>query len=138
MVSFLPLHAAINKQLTSDAALKALVYKSAKHRGVYDHVPDDAPKPYVVIGEPYETDFDVKHGQTVDTQITLHAWSAQAGKTEAYKILEAVSHALAASFVVVGYRVDNVKKVTTRVFDDIDGVLRHGVLTLEYTLTKTN
>lgn len=136
MVSFLSLHAAIYKQLVNDDALKALVYKSAKYRGVYDAVPADAPKPYVVIGEPYETDFDVKHGQTVDTQITLHVWSAQAGKTEAYKILEAVSNALAASFVVQHYRVDRVKKLTTRVFDDIDGVLRHGVLTLEYTLTK--
>lgn len=138
MVSFLSLHTAIYKQLVNDAAVKTLVFFDSEHRGVYDHVPDDAPKPYVVIGEPYETDFDVKHGQTVDAQITLHVWSAQAGKTETYKILEVVSHALAASFVVQNYRVDNVKKVTTRVFDDIDGVLRHGVLTLEYTLTKTN
>lgn len=136
MVSFLNLHIAINQRLVNDAAVRSLVYKSEQLRGVYDHVPSDAPKPYVVIGEPLETDFDVKHGQTVDTQITLHTWSNKPGKTESYKLLQAIQDALKPKLAVTGYKVECVTRVTCRVFDDIDGVLRHGVLTLEYTLTK--
>jgi len=136
MVSFLALHTAVYQRLVNDAAVKALVYKDTKFKGVYDAVPNDVPFPYIVIGEPSETDFDVKLKETVETSLTIHTWSDKAGKTESYKLLQAVSDALAAFLIVTNYEVDYVKKVHTSVFDDIDGVLRHGVLTLEYTLTK--
>ncbi len=136
MVSFLALHTAVYQRLVNDAALKALVYKDTKFKGVYDAVPNDAPLPYIVIGEPNESDFDIKLKETIETSLTIHTWSDKAGKTESYKLLQAVSDALSAFLVVAGYEVEYVKKVRTNVFDDIDGVLRHGVLTLEYTLTK--
>lgn len=136
MVSFLALHTAVYQRLVNDAAVKALVYKDTKFKGVYDALPNDVPFPYIVIGEPSETDFDVKLKETVETLLTIHTWSDKAGKTESYKLLQAVSDALAAFLIVMNYEVDYVKKVRTSVFDDIDGVLRHGVLTFEYTLTK--
>lgn len=136
MVSFLALHTAVYQRLVNDAAVKALVYKDTKFKGVYDAVPNDAPFPYIVIGEPSESDFDVKLKETVETSLTIHTWSDKTGKTESYKLLQAVSDALSAFLIVTSYEVDYVKKVRTSVFDDIDGVLRHGVLTLEYTLTK--
>jgi len=136
VVSFLALHTAVYQRLVNDAALKALVYKDTKFKGVYDAVPNDAPLPYIVIGEPNESDFDIKLKETIETSLTIHTWSDKAGKTESYKLLQAVSDALSAFLVVAGYEVEYVKKVRTNVFDDIDGVLRHGVLTLEYTLTK--
>lgn len=136
MVSFLALHTAVYQRLVNDAALKALVYKDTKFKGVYDAVPNDAPLPYIVIGEPNESDFDIKLKETIETSLTIHTWSDKAGKTESYKLLQAVSDALSAFLVVAGYEVEYVKKVRTNVFNDIDGVLRHGVLTLEYTLTK--
>lgn len=135
MVSFLALHTAVYQRLVNDAAVKALVYKDTKFKGVYDAVPNDAPFPYIVIGEPAETPFSVKQGDTVETSLAIHTWSNKAGKTESYKLLQAVSDALAAFLIVTNYEVDYVKKVRTSVFDDIDGVLRHGVLTYEYTLT---
>lgn len=140
-MSFEALFDAVYARLLGDATLKQLVYTpmtktSRTFNGVYDSVPENAPFPYVVIGEPTETDFDVKLQETVETTLTIHTWSKTPGKLESYKLLEAVSNALRAFLIVEGYTLEDVKKQRTAVFDDIDGVLRHGVLTLEYTLTK--
>lgn len=140
-MSFEALFDAVYLRLLNDTALKELVYKpktstTKAFNGVYDSVPENAPFPYVVIGEPTETDFDVKLQETVETTLTIHTWSKTPGKLESYKLLEAVSNALRAFLIVEGYTLEDVKKQRTAVFDDIDGVLRHGVLTLEYTLTK--
>lgn len=142
MTAFYELFAAVYDKLIGDETIKKLVYKpktgkmTRDYAGVYDSVPDNAPFPYIVIGEPLETDFGVKLKTTYETSLTIHTWSDKAGKTESFALIEAVSNALAASLFVENYRVEDMKVTTRRIFDDIDGVLRHGVYTVEYTLTK--
>ncbi|GAA2609608.1 DUF3168 domain-containing protein [Actinomadura fulvescens] len=94
-----PTQAAIYAALTSDLLLMDMV------NGVYDGVPEDVPRPYVLLGDAIETP-DNAHGafgrQTVQT---LHAWSDYHGYAEvnaiAYRLQQLLDHQ---PLVIAGHR----------------------------------
>ena len=56
--------------------------------GVYDEVPEDVVKPYVVIGESYSIPDNAHDRRRWRTVITLHVWSEQHGFAEAVGIAD--------------------------------------------------
>ncbi|OGD18841.1 MAG: hypothetical protein A2Y70_00620 [Candidatus Aminicenantes bacterium RBG_13_64_14] len=54
---------------------------------VYDHVPDDAPYPFVAIGEAYSTNSSAKGESVWRTTTTIHVYSRYSGMAEAKTIV---------------------------------------------------
>src|SRR5690606_30003967 len=50
---------------------------------VYDDVPENAPFPYVVIGDDVSAAFDDDCGSGADSMVTIHVWSTYPGRAEA-------------------------------------------------------
>ncbi len=125
-----PLQKAIFQRLSSDSTLSGMV------TGVFDQVPENQPYPYVVIGEPNELPFDTKNTFGEEISLVIHVWSKYPGKKEAYNILGACQQALAKKLTVDGFRLLKVDRAGKQVFDDIDPVIKHGVLRMRYTISK--
>jgi truncated hemoglobin YjbI len=125
--SLLPLQKAIYDRLSGDATLNNII------TGVYDQVSADAVFPYVSIGEDNMTPRGTKNYNGENITTTLHCWSDYPGKKEAKQILDLMLQALTntplelSGFSLVLSKVDQM-----RVFTDIDGTTRHGVLVLRY------
>jgi len=58
--------------------------------GVFDEVPEDTLKPYVVIGEAYETPDNSHDRKGRRTVVTVHVWSDQQGFKEAVEIADRI------------------------------------------------
>lgn len=125
-----PLQQAVFQRLSSDPVLSGMV------TGVFDHVPENQPFPYVVIGEPSELPFDTKSTFGEEISLVLHVWSDYAGKKEAYNILAACQKALAYRLEVDGFKLLKVERAGKQVFDDIDPRIKHGVLRMRYTINN--
>lgn len=78
----LPMQQAIYARLTEDAAFTALV----SGKGVYDHVPEDKPFDFVVLGEVYELPDNDHEGFGSHVVPTLHIWTEARGFTPALTI----------------------------------------------------
>lgn len=138
-LAFIPTQTAVFSRLMANESVTNLVKQTIndkQYKGIYDYVPDDAPYPYIVIGEPRTDPFAVKNSDVVDVYITLHIWSNYKGKKQAYDILAACHEAFLYKLDITGYTVNKTSWSDARVFNDIDGVLRHGVLTLKFNLEK--
>ena len=95
--------------------------------------------PYIVIGEdtgrPWDTD-DVLGSQVF---ISLHVWSRYAGKKEVKAIMRDCYDALnrqASNLSAPGFRFVDCLFDFAEVFDEIDGVTRHGVCRFKLTVEK--
>lgn len=87
--------------------------------------------PYVQIGETQTLDDDVVGRAGVEEFLTLHIWSRYRGQIEVKSIAAAIETDLhASSLIVEGFETVDVFIRDLRVFDDPDGLTRHGVLTL--------
>lgn len=85
------LQAAIYTRLTGFAALTALIGANK----VYDHVPQTAAAPYVVIGDDTAADWSTKTTNGWDVTITIHVWDFEkAGRKSVKAILSAIYDAL--------------------------------------------
>lgn len=141
---FRELQKALFQRLTTDAALLSLlaVNEDEGHTGVYDHITEETPFPYIVIGEPsMNLDNDVKIEEIVEETILLHIWhnqqtSNQYGNTVVYEILSAIHNALAYELLLPNYKVMEVRPTQPRVFDDIDNIRKHGVISFTFKLIK--
>jgi hypothetical protein len=71
--------------LTGDATLVGLV-----PGGIWDHVPQDPPWPYVRIGELHEVPRDTSGVQRRKVTVVIHAWSQYRGRAEALAIVDRV------------------------------------------------
>lgn len=58
--------------------------------GVFDEVPEGTNKPYVVVGEAYETPDNSHDRKGRRTVITIHVWSDQQGFKEAVGIADRI------------------------------------------------
>lgn len=80
---FTPVQAAVYAKLTGDATLTSTL--GGPH--VYDgEAPENAPRPYVLIGESIETPDDAHGMFGRQTVMTIHVWSDYAGFSEANAI----------------------------------------------------
>jgi len=134
---FLELQTAVYQMLSNDASLLNLV------TGVYDHVTEQTPFPYVYLGEPLlDIDREVKIEDIAEETIAIHVYhnqetSGEYGNAKVYEILDAVHEALKYKIELPSYEIMQVTPREPRVFDDIDNVQKHGVITYKYKLLKT-
>lgn len=119
----LALQTAIRAVLLGDGDLAALV------SGVYDHVPEGAEFPYVVLGRDITSSPDNTHATLGRrTIVPVHVWSTYAGSAEVVEILDRIQTLLDhQALTVPGQRVTSVLHETTQVLDDPDPDIRHGV-----------
>jgi len=116
---------AIFAKLGADAAVKALIGDPAR---IYDHIPDAPTFPYVGIGEAFSDQFDTKSWDGMDQDVVLHVWSRYRGKKEAKQIMGAIHDALNKQpLTVTGHNFVLCQFTFGQVFDDPDGLSRHGV-----------
>lgn len=115
-----PLQQAIFARLTNDAILSNMI------TAVYDEVEEGALLPYVQIGDDTINPYDTKTNYGEDATVTLHAWSAGPGKTEAKRIMDAILQAMTGNpLVVEGFTVEGVEREFLETFND--GQAYHGV-----------
>lgn len=123
--------------LAADTALTDLLAGSP---GIYDHVPPDAPAPYLVIGETTVTDWDTDDSRGLEAEATIHVWSEYRGRFETKQIQDAVYNVLhrATALTVSGADVVDVFQTYADTEVDPDGMTRHGVQRITITLEATN
>ena len=104
---------------------------------VFDAVPDNQPKPYVVIGDDTITEFDQDGVIGFDCTITLHVWSDYNGRAEV-KTLQGQCFNLLnrAELTVTGYNLLGCNHEFSDSFLETNGVTRHGVQRYRLLLTS--
>lgn len=127
----LELQEAIYARLNETAALKAIA------DAVYDHVPQDAAFPYVVVGEDLATPANVDDSLDTDHVAQVHTWSRYRGRTETKQIQQTVYNALHRKPLTV----ENANYVDCNMeseesFLDDDGLTRHGVQLFRFFLDE--
>lgn len=95
---------------------------------VYDHVPDSAAFPYVVIGDITEAPNDTMGKTGRDMTVTVHSWSQAKGFKQVMQIQDRVDDLLDRwSPTVSGWSAVQMLQEFFETFRDPDGVTRHGV-----------
>lgn len=121
------LQQALHQELTSDAALVALL--GGPH--VWDHVPRWASYPFVSIGITSERDWSTGSDVGGEHIVTLHVWSKAAGRHETDAITAAVRSVLHdAPLDLPGYRLVNLRHELTDARREADNEHYHGVVRL--------
>ncbi len=124
----LVLHRAVLEVLRADAELGVLLGGAR----VYDRPPRRLRPPYVTLGEIVSRDrntFDARGERHV---VTLHAWSEQGGRRQAFEIVGRMDAVLDdAPLALDGHRLVEVRTVFRSVVRMRDGRLFHGILRLE-------
>ncbi|MFR9807065.1 DUF3168 domain-containing protein [Pseudonocardia sp. RS010] len=106
---------------------------------IYDEPPEDAPKPYVVLGELDEQADDAHDRQGIDAGITLHVWSAYRGFREIAGIFVQLDTALDRKPIEIPGLVDvSIAAVSKTLQRDPDPDLRHGVARYRIWATTTD
>jgi len=116
---------------------KALVQRWGNDKrlpNVYDHVPNNASKPYIAIGEPIVTPLETKTSYFEEIPFTHHIYSDYSGKKETYDIMNDMLKSLSSAplqiegvFYLQKYTVEQVNVIT-----DIDNTTYHGILRIRY------
>ena len=111
--------------LAGAAPLTGLIGNDA----IYDHVPQDAAFPYVVIDETRLADWSTGTEPGSEHLLTLHVWSRYQGKRETYQIADAIRAALdEADLSLEDNRLINLRHQFSDLRRDPDGETYHGVL----------
>lgn len=140
---FIPLQKAIYQRLISDNQLSTLLAKDENNLGIYDYITEDTPFPYIVIGEPTLEEEQIKANEAFDVSVTLHVWhnqqeSGNYGNYVPYTIINVIHNIFKYNRLEVeGYEVVRLQFREPKVFDDIDNVLKHGVITLKFVLKRS-
>lgn len=99
--------------------------------GIYSPAPQDAPLPYVEIGDSDSVVADVQGRKGNDETLTIHVWTAPGSFGPAKQIISKIRDALHSKNLTVSGRSAAFAVVSsTRVFSDLDGASIHGVVTL--------
>jgi hypothetical protein len=117
------LQMALHQSLTMPGALMDQI------TGVFDHVPQDQPMPYVVIGDDVMSDWSAKAFSASDHRLTIHIWSRMPGRREARQLIELVQAQLAAQTPAPsGFSLVSLRFVQAAVLGDADGLTQHGII----------
>lgn len=96
---------------------------------IYDHVPQDASFPYVVIGEGTATQWDTDDSTGSDATVTIHTWSRYRGRKEVKEMQRQIYNALHRyDLPVTGLNTVTVEWEHSETLLDPDGLTRHGIL----------
>ena len=128
----LELQKAIFTKLDGDAVLKS------KITGIFDHVPQGQPFPYVVIGDDQAEDFDDNRGTGFEVEATIHVWARDhRGRATVKAVLADIYRLLHRQpLTVVGaHHVGSFQEFTDS-FREPDGATFHGLTRVLITLEK--
>lgn len=118
--SLWPIQQAIYSTLTGDAILVGMI------TGVFDHVPENQPFPYVTMGEGTEVPFRTFGRNGSETTLTMHIWSQYEGFKEALDILSRMNDLLDDQpLAVAGYSTVLLLFEHADTMLDSDGITRH-------------
>lgn len=118
-----PLQQAVFSRLNGDTALVTTLGAD-----VYDHVPDAAAFPYVVIGNVTEGPRDTMGRTGRDLDVTIHVWSQYQGMKQVKEIQNRVDELLDRwAPTVTGWNATQMQQELFETFMDQDGITRHGV-----------
>ncbi|MEX6723395.1 DUF3168 domain-containing protein [Parapedomonas caeni] len=113
---------AVYDTLRADPGLMAAV------TGVFDHVPDGQPLPYVQVGENLVSDWSAKDFTGREHRLSVHVWSHYPGQAQARALLDLVDAALEhAPALLDGHRLVGLRFLAARVLRDADGETHHGI-----------
>jgi hypothetical protein len=111
--------------LAADGALLALLGGAR----LYDHVPQNAALPFVVIDQAQLRDWSTGTERGSEHALMLHVWSRHEGKREVYEIADAVREVLdGAALTLSDHRLINLGHQFSDLKRDPDGETYHGVL----------
>lgn len=120
-----PIQKAIYARLSGDEELRGLA------KGVFDHVPEKAPMPYVVVGEAIEAPDDTLDSFGADTLAGVHVWTRARGFVEGNTIAGRVMALLDRqhrALAVEGHRVVAVRFRQEQPVKDPDPEIRHVIV----------
>lgn len=124
--SQLAVQASLVAALQADSSVTGLLASGAA--SVLDHVPQNTPFPYLVVGEATTAAFDSKTEDGMDQLISLHSWSTHSGLSEIKAIMASVVDTLdRASLSVTGHDLVDISFVSSEAKLEKYGVTRHGI-----------
>lgn len=110
--------------LAADAPLTTLIGEA-----LYDHVPQNAAFPYIVIDQMQVRDWSTGTERGSEHILMLHIWSRYDGKREAYEVADAVREVLdGAELTLEDNRLINLAHQYSDLKRDPDGETYHGVM----------
>lgn len=119
------LQKAVFETLAADATLASLLGGAS----IYDHVPQDAAFPFVVLDQTRIADWSTGTEPGAEHQLTLHVWSCYRGKAESYAIADTIREALdEAALPLAENRLVNLRHQFSDLRRDADGETWHAVL----------
>lgn len=118
-----PLQQSVYTRLNADTELVTTLGAA-----VYDHVPDSAAFPYVVIGDATEAPRDTMARTGRDVTLTVHLWSQTKGMKQVDEIADRVDDLLDRwAPTVTGWSATTMLREFYENMRDPDGMTRHGV-----------
>jgi hypothetical protein len=122
------LQQAIYAELSGDAALTTALGASGR---IYDHAPRSAAFPYIAFGSITTRDWSTGDEAGEEHTLVLTAWSRETGKRETVAIVAAVRARLHdQSLTLVGYRLVNLRHVSSEIRREPDGQSVRGTIRL--------
>ncbi|MEQ1887566.1 MAG: DUF3168 domain-containing protein [Alphaproteobacteria bacterium] len=96
---------------------------------VYDHVPQNAPFPYVVVGDAAVSAWGAGDLSGEQHALSIHIWSRYQGRKEMKQIMSSIMAALdGVALSLSGHQLVDLRFVFADEFPDPDGVSRHGLV----------
>jgi hypothetical protein len=127
ITSSLALQKAMRARLAGHEPLTALLGGAA----IFDDVPQGTREPYVTFGEIATRDWSTKDGRGEEHFATLHVWSRERGKKQAYDIIAEIDAALdGAALTLDGHRLINLATTFWTVVREAPSELYRGVVRL--------
>jgi len=128
------LQVAIVAKLRADPDVVAIVAASpvagVSTPGVWDRVPPNAKRPYIVVGEIQVLADDAEGIVGSESFNTIHVWADDLGMKTAKRLAGVVRKSLhEAELSLTGQRLIEIRFAETRFINDPDGVLTHGIMT---------
>ncbi len=122
--SALALRTAIHARLAEDSPLQALIAGR-----IHDVPPKDVVFPFVTLGEAVVSDWSTATEGGSEQALTLHVFSRQGGRAEAFALAAAVQGALHdAPLALAGHALANLRATTAEVRRDSDGRTFHALV----------
>lgn len=106
---------------------------------VFDHVPQDSPYPYVVVGDDTAVPWDTDDSLGTEATVTVHAWSQYRGRAEAKELLEQIYTALHRQDIAVenAVTIESIAEFQQTIVES-DGLTRHGIIRFRITVDQLN
>lgn len=96
---------------------------------VYDHVPQEAPFPFVVVGDATAAEWGAGDLAGEQHVLSVHIWSRYQKRMEMKQVMGSIKTALdSAPLTLSGQHLVDLRFVFADEFPDPDGVSRHGLV----------